>query len=262
MILETIAKETVERVRIEKERISYVDMRRMAESMQKKVFLFEDVLQGEGSHFICEVKKASPSKGVIATEFPYTTIAKEYEEAGAACISVLTEPNHFLGSDSYLSEIANIVQIPILRKDFTIDAYQIYQAKAIGADCVLLIVALLSKEKLKEYLHLCDSIGLSAIVEVHDELEVWVALHAGARIIGINNRNLKNFNMDPFNSIRLKKHIPDTVICIAESGISCRDDIRRYEDAGIYNFLIGETLMKSRNKQEKLKELKGIVDKN
>ena len=262
MILETIAKETVERVRCEKERIALIDMIRMAEGIQKKAFLFEEVLKGEGSHFICEVKKASPSKGVIAKEFPYSTIAKEYEAAGAACISVLTEPNHFLGRDSYLSEIANIVQIPILRKDFIIDAYQIYQAKAIGADSILCLVALLSIEKLNEYLYLCDSIGLSAIVEVHDELEVEVALRAGARIIGINNRNLKNFNMDTSNSIRLKKHIPDTVICIAESGISCRDDIKRYEEVGIYNFLIGETLMKSSNKHEKLKELKGIVDKN
>lgn len=262
MILETIAKETVERVRYEKENISFVDIIRMAERIQKDAFLFEDALRGEGCHFICEVKKASPSKGIIATEFPYAAIAREYEEAGASCISVLTEPNHFLGSDSYLSEIAEIVQIPILRKDFVIDAYQIYQGKAIGADCILLIVSLLSKEQLREYLCLCDAIGLSAIVEVHDEREVEIALHAGARMVGINNRNLKNFSMDPLNSIRLRKCIPNTVICIAESGITCRDDIIKYEDAGIYNFLIGETLMKSRNKQEKLKELKGIVDKD
>lgn len=262
MILDTIAKETVERIRYEKEIISEVDMIAIANRVQKKAFHFEEVLGGGGSHFICEVKKASPSKGIIDPEFSYASIAKEYEVAGASCISVLTEPNHFLGRDSYLSEIASLVNIPILRKDFIIDSYQIYQGKAIGADCILLIVTLLSKVQLKQFICLCDSIGLSAVVEAHDEQEVRTALDAGARIVGINNRNLKDFKMDPLNSIRLKKYIPDTVICIAESGISCREDVIRYEEAGINNFLVGETLMKSRNKQEKLKELKGIVDKN
>lgn len=262
MILETIAKEALERVKRDKLKISLDEMKKRAQSIQKEPFLFEKALRKEGLHFICEVKKASPSKGIIANEFPYVTIAKDYEAADATCISVLTEPNYFLGSDGYLTEIAETVKIPVLRKDFTVDEYQIYQAKAIGADCVLLIVALLSLEQLKQYLKICELIGLSAIVEAHDEEEVKIAVEAGARILGINNRNLKNFEVDITNSLRLRNLIPEDVICIAESGIKNREDIIKFEEARIRVFLIGETLMKSEDKKRKLEELRGIVDKN
>lgn len=262
MILDTIAKETVERVKKDRLITSFEEIKSRAELMQKEPFLFEKTLKKEGLHIICEVKKASPSKGIIVNDFPYVQIAKEYESATASCISVLTEPNYFLGSDVYLTEISQAVTIPILRKDFIIDEFQIYQAKVIGADCVLLIVSLLSLEQLKQYLFICDTIGLSAIVEAHDEEEVKTAIAAGARMLGINNRNLKNFEVDITNCLRLKNLIPDNVICIAESGIKNREDVIQFEKVGIRVLLIGETLMKSEDKRIKLRELKGIVDKN
>lgn len=258
MILETIAKETIERVKQEKEECSLDDIRKRAEGVMKRTpFAFEEALRGEGLHVICEVKKASPSKGIIAVDFPYLDIAKEYEAAGATCISVLTEPKHFLGSNQYLSEIAAEVDIPILRKDFIVDEYQIYQAKVIGADCVLLIVSLLSFDTLKCYLNICESLQLSALVEAHDEEEVKIAIAAGARLLGINNRNLKNFHVDIDNSLRLRTLIPKDIIVVAESGITTREDVSDIEAADIHVVLIGETLMRSQNKKQILKELRG-----
>ncbi len=260
MILDEIAKAARDRVEIEKKKITEYQMRQKAEEENGKCgreFPFEEAVKKEGINFICEVKKASPSKGIIAEEFPYLQIAREYVEAGADCISVLTEPRFFLGDDRYLSEISEAVRIPTLRKDFTIDSYQIFQAKALKASCILLICALLEKEKLKEYINICEAIGLSALVEAHNGYEVENALYAGAKIIGVNNRNLKNFEVDITNSIRLRKIVPDTIPFIAESGIRTKEDIDICKESKVNAVLIGEALMKSSNKKEMLSRLKG-----
>jgi indole-3-glycerol phosphate synthase len=207
--------------------------------------------------FICEVKKASPSKGVIAENFPYLDIAKDYQKAGADAISVLTEPEYFQGDNRYLAEISNDVQIPVLRKDFTVDAYQIYEAKLIGADAVLLICSLLDTPTLKRYLAICNELGLSALVEAHTQEEVISAMEAGARVIGVNNRNLQTFEVDLNNSIILRELVPRDIIFVAESGIRSSEDINRLRDAGVNAVLIGETLMRSPNKKEIIKELRG-----
>ena len=260
-ILEILAETARERVSEDKKKIPMEKMKELAFSMEcntdkKSGFPVERALSSGDISFICEVKKASPSKGIIAEEFPYLKIAKEYEEAGAACISVLTEPSRFLGSDTYLKEIAETVHIPVLRKDFTIDAYQIYQAKVLGASMVLLICALLDEATIREYIGICDSLGLSALVEAHDEAEIDMAVRAGARIIGVNNRNLKNFTVDVHNSERLRKLVPQNIFFIAESGIRTQDDIRVLHEAGVNGVLIGETLMRSDDKKAMLDELR------
>lgn len=260
-ILEILAETARERVSEDKKKIPMEKMKELAFSMEcntdkKSGFPVERALSSGDISFICEVKKASPSKGIIAEDFPYLKIAKEYEEAGAACISVLTEPSRFLGSDTYLKEIAEIVHIPVLRKDFTIDAYQIYQAKVLGASMVLLICALLDEATIREYIGICDSLGLSALVEAHDEAEIDMAVRAGARIIGVNNRNLKNFTVDVHNSERLRKLVPQNIFFIAESGIRTQDDIRVLHEAGVNGVLIGETLMRSDDKKAMLDELR------
>ena len=206
--------------------------------------------------FICECKKASPSKGLIEPDFRYLEIAREYEAAGADCISVLTEPKWFLGSDEYLKEIAKTVSIPCIRKDFTVDEYQIYQAKTLGAAAVLLICSILSEVQLGEYIKICDSLGISAIVEIHDEKEAGMAVRAGARIIGVNNRNLKDFTVDTANSKKLRDLIPDDIIFVSESGVKSTDDIRAIREIGADAVLIGETLMRADDKKAKLDELR------
>ncbi|MBD5488955.1 MAG: indole-3-glycerol phosphate synthase TrpC [Lachnospiraceae bacterium] len=220
-------------------------------------FSFERALQKPGISFICECKKASPSKGLIAPDFPYLQIAKEYEAAGADCISVLTEPKWFLGSDSYLKEIAGTVSIPCLRKDFTVDEYMIYEARLLGASAVLLICSILSEAQIKGYINICDTLGLSALVEAHDDKEVQMALHAGARIIGVNNRNLKDFSVDTDNSRRLRELIPQDVLFVSESGVSTADDVKKLREIGADAVLIGETLMRAPDKKTKLSELRG-----
>lgn len=220
-------------------------------------FSFERALQKPGISFICECKKASPSKGLIAPDFPYLQIAKEYEAAGADCISILTEPKWFLGSDSYLKEIAGTVSIPCLRKDFTVDEYMIYEARLLGASAVLLICSILSEAQIKEYINICDTLGLSALVEAHDDKEVQMALNAGARIIGVNNRNLKDFSVDTDNSRRLRELIPQDVLFVSESGVSTAEDVSKLREIGADAVLIGETLMRATNKKAKLKELRG-----
>lgn len=206
--------------------------------------------------FICECKKASPSKGLIEPDFRYLEIAREYEAAGADCISVLTEPKWFLGSDEYLKEIAKTVSIPCIRKDFTVDEYQIYQAKTLGAAAVLLICSILSEVQLGEYIKICDSLGISALVEIHDEKEAGMAVRAGARIIGVNNRNLKDFTVDTANSRKLRDLIPDDIIFVSESGVKSTDDIRAICEIGADAVLIGETLMRADDKKAKLDELR------
>ena len=205
MILDQLVKCAQERTGKAKLKIPLEEIKRQALSLPKSSFAFENALKKTGISFICECKKASPSKGLIAPKFPYLQIAKEYEAAGADCISVLTEPKWFLGSDEYLKEIASIVSIPCLRKDFTVDEYMIYEAKVLGASAVLLICSVLSEEQIRSYIRICDELGLSALVEAHDEYEVQNALYAGARIIGVNNRNLKDFSVDTDNSRRLRQ---------------------------------------------------------
>lgn len=232
-------------------------VRERALSMPKGEFSFERALQKPGLSFICECKKASPSKGLIAPDFPYLQIAKEYEAAGADCISVLTEPKWFLGNDAYLREIAEAVSIPCLRKDFTVDAYMIYEAKLLGASAVLLICAILSEAQMKEYLAVCETLGLSALVEAHDEAEVEKALSTGARMIGVNNRNLKDFTVDTENSRRLRSMIPKDTLFVSESGVSGPEDVERLAQIGADAVLVGEALMRAADKKQALSELRG-----
>ena len=220
-------------------------------------FPFERALKGNDIAFICECKKASPSKGLIAPEFPYLQIAKEYEAAGAAAISVLTEPKWFLGRDAYLREIAEEVKIPCLRKDFTVDEYMIYEAKVLGAAAVLLIVSLLDGPTLRRFIEICDGLGLSALVEAHDEAEIETALKAGARVIGVNNRNLKDFSVDTGNSGRLRSLVPKGIIFVAESGIKTAEDVAALRRAGVNAVLVGEALMTAPDKRAALDSLRG-----
>ena len=235
------------------------EIRRQALSLPQGSFAFEKGLKKADISFICECKKASPSKGLIAPEFPYLQIAKEYEAAGADGISVLTEPEWFLGSNEYLKEIASAVSVPCLRKDFTVDEYMIYEAKVLGASAVLLICSILRKEQIKSYISICDELGLSALVEAHDENEVQKALNAGARIIGINNRNLKDFSVDTDNSRRLRERIPPNVLFVSESGVSTAEDVAKLREIGADAVLIGETLMRAFDKKARLDELRGTV---
>ena len=257
MILDEIAESTRKRVDSVK-RQKGDEIKAKALSMDCSTgFPFEAALKKQGISFICEVKKASPSKGIIADEFDYLKIAKDYEAAGADALSVLTEPEYFKGSDKILSDISKNVKIPILRKDFTIDSYQIYEAKTIGASAVLLICALLPTRILAEYIEIAHSLGLSALVEAHDENEIRSALEAGAKIIGVNNRNLKDFTVDINNSARLRKAVPQDILYVSESGIKTRDDIAVLEQNGTNAVLIGETLMKSADKKTALDNLRG-----
>ncbi len=222
-------------------------------------FPFEAALKSEGMSFICEVKKASPSKGVIAEEFDPVAIAREYEAAGANCISVLTEPTRFLGDIQYIRDIYAEVNIPILRKDFVVDEYMIYEARANGASAVLLIVSILDKDRLKRFISLCDELGLSALVEVHDEDELRTAVGCGARIIGVNNRNLRDFSVDPTNCLRLRRLVPKEIAFVAESGIKTAEDVRTLHDEGVDAVLIGETLMRAADKKAMLDSLRSLL---
>ena len=258
MILDKIVEATKFRVAQEKEVESSEDVKAAALALPSDTgFPFEAALRQQDFNFICEVKKASPSKGIIAEHFPYLDIAKEYEVAGAAAISVLTEPDFFKGDKKYLQEIASTVKIPVLRKDFIIDEYQIYQAKVWGASAILLICACLDVPTLTKFRELADSLGLSSLVEAHDEHEVQMAIDCGARIIGVNNRNLKDFTVDVQNSVRLRNLVQDDVIFVSESGLETPEDIQVLRDNNIGVALMGETFMRSPNKVEKLAYLYG-----
>lgn len=258
-ILDRLAEYARERTEQAKMKIPLEEIKRQALSLPKGSFAFENALKNTGISFICECKKASPSKGLIVPDFPYLQIAKEYEAAGADCISVLTEPKWFLGSDEYLKEIACAVPIPCLRKDFTVDEYMLYEAKVLGASAVLLIASILSENQIKEYIGICDELGISALVEAHDKAEVSSSIKAGARIIGVNNRNLKDFSVDTDNSRRLRELIPRDVLFVSESGVSTADDVAKLREIGADAVLIGETLMRAPNKKAKLDELRGGV---
>ena len=262
MILDEIAAKTAERIAAQKLEIPLIEIKTMAKAMDCDTgFPFEKSLAKPGMSFICEVKKASPSKGVIAEHFPYVEIGRVYEQAGADAMSILTEPYYFQGSDGYLSAIRKEVSIPLLRKDFTVDEYMLYQAKMIGADAVLLICAILTQTQLEEYLGKATELGLSALVEAHDEKEIRMALNAGARIIGVNNRNLKDFTVDISNSIRLRELVPKDILFASESGMKTRADIARLEENGTDAVLIGETFMRSSDKAGMLRELRGKCEK-
>ena len=297
MILDEIAAKTKERVAEQKKKVPLEEIKRQAldivaretnnGSSPYSKFLFRDNLAADGISFICEVKKASPSKGLIAPDFPYVEIAKEYEAAGASAISVLTEPFYFQGSNQFLMDIKKEVNIPLLRKDFTVDEYMIYEAKVIGASAVLLICAILDDEQLASYLQLAHELGMSALVEAHDEEEVRRAIASGAGIIGVNNRDLRTFTVDIMNSVRLRKLIPDMVpaksspmkestkgstkgpdpfvecsvhqkmVYVSESGIKTKEDIDRLKANGTDAVLIGETFMRSPDKKKLFAELRG-----
>lgn len=253
MILDDIIESVKERYKDTKDNLDYIINE--AKKRKEKEVSFYDAIEKKGISFICEIKKASPSKGIISEDFPYKAIANEYNKI-ADVISVLTEPTRFLGSDKILNDVKNLVDIPVLRKDFIIYPYQIYEAKAIGADAILLIVAVLSYDKLVEYINLAHSLNLGVLVEAHDETEVKLAIKANAIVIGVNNRNLKDFTVDMNNSIRLRNLAPNNIKFVSESGIKTRADIKILEDNNVDAVLIGETLMRSDNPLKMIKELK------
>lgn len=256
MILDTLAAAARARVATLEKQKSLASVRDEAEQLHKAERSFAESLRQPGLNFICECKKASPSKGLIAPEFPFLEIAQAYERGGAAAISCLTEPDYFLGADRYLQEIAEHVSLPVLRKDFTVSVYQIYEAKVLGADAILLICAILSQAELEEFRLAAESVGLDVLVETHDTAEIEMALQSGAQIIGINNRNLKDFTVDLGTCLNLRKEIPAGRICVAESGIRTEADIARLKEAGFNGVLIGETLMRSGDPEAMLRRLR------
>jgi indole-3-glycerol phosphate synthase len=257
-ILQEIAERTRERVEARKKVLPPQKLMEIARSIgYVGGFHFEKALRSKDIAFICEIKRASPSKGIIADEFPYLEVAKDYEAAGAAAISVLTEPYYFKGDDRYLREIADTVTVPLLRKDFTVDRYMLYEAKVFGASAVLLICAVLDQKTLADYIGIAHSLGLSALVETHTEAEVEMALAAGARIVGVNNRNLITFEVDITLSERLRKMLPREIIFVSESGVRTAKDIERLRQIGVDAVLVGETLMRSLDKKKALAELRG-----
>ncbi len=257
-ILDELAAHAKVRVNERKSNIHAGEMRRLAEAFPANSS-FLDAVKKEGMSFICECKKASPSKGLIDPEFDYMKIAAEYESAGADAISVLTEPKWFLGSDEYLKQIAQRVHIPCLRKDFTVDEYMIFEARTLGASAVLLIVSILEDSRLREYIDIAESLGLSALVEVHDAGEIETALSCKAKIIGVNNRNLKDFTVDSANSKNLRSLVPKEVVFVAESGIKGASDVAELYEAGVDAVLVGESLMRAPDKAKKLSELKSQI---
>lgn len=256
-ILDQLAAYALSRVAQAQQNISLEEIKAQALALPASNFSFEKALAKPELAFICECKKASPSKGLIAPDFPYLAIAQSYAAAGADCISVLTEPKWFLGSDKYLQEIASKVKLPCIRKDFVVDAYMLYEAKLLGAAAALLICSILTNKQLKEYITVCDKLGISALVEAHDEAEVKMALNAGARLIGVNNRNLKDFSVDIDNSKRLRQLIPPDVLFVSESGVRNAEDIKKLREIGVDAVLIGEALMRASDKKAKLAELRG-----
>lgn len=259
-ILNTIADYAKIRVAQDKKEISLEELKERCRSLPAFLCppgeMFEAELKKPGVSFICEVKKASPSKGLISEDFPYIDIAKEYEAAGADCVSCLTEPKWFLGSDEIFKEVRSAITLPMIRKDFTIDEYQIYQARLMGANAVLLICSLLDPETVSHYLEICAELGLTAIVETHDETEIREAVSCGAHIIGVNNRNLRDFSVDLGNSGRLRALVPENIIFVAESGIKTPQDVKELAEIGVNAVLVGETLMRSGNISRTLHELR------
>ena len=259
MILDELAAYAAKRVDAAKQIMPLAQLRELATNLPKGSFCFEQRLGTAELSFICEIKKASPSKGMISEAFPYCEIAREYEAAGADCVSCLTEPKWFLGSDEIFRAIRSQIAVPMLRKDFTVDAYQIYEAKCMGADAVLLICSLLDTATIAQYLALAEDLGLSALVETHNEEEIQSAVSAGARLIGVNNRNLKDFSVDVFHAARLREKIPPSALFVAESGVRTPEDISVLKSIGAHAVLIGEALMQSKDKTAFLAQLRGAA---
>ncbi len=258
-ILRKLADAARIRVQDSKKIVSLTEMMKAANRMESDTgFPFEAALKKEGMSFICECKKASPSKGVIAQDFPYLQIAKEYEAAGASAISVLTEPTMFMGERRFLKEISENVSVPCLRKDFIIDEYMVYEAKTLGASAILLICSILTPEELRRFIRLAHGLGMSALCEAHTASEIRTAIDCGARIIGVNNRNLNDFSVDTSNAVILRNNIPSGILFVAESGINTRQDVEILENAGVDAVLVGEALMRAKDKKQKLDELRGI----
>ncbi|HIU64346.1 MAG TPA: indole-3-glycerol phosphate synthase TrpC [Candidatus Avacidaminococcus intestinavium] len=257
MILDELAFASAKRVLVAKSQKPLAVIKKEARSLPKGNFVFEQAISKKGLSFISEIKKASPSKGLIMNSFQPEKLAEKYVAAGSSAISVLTEPTRFLGNDEYLRRVKQVVPVPVLRKDFTVDEYQIFEAKILGADAVLLICTLLTEWQIREYVGLCDELGISALVEAHNQKEVEQALRAGARIIGVNNRNLKDFSVDLSNSVRLRSVVPPEVIFVAESGITTAEDIKTLVANKVDAVLIGETLMRSANIRETMNKLRG-----
>ncbi len=260
-ILDTIADYARERVAADKLKLSFDELRDRVASMGKtrEDFIFEKALRGDGLSFICEVKKASPSKGIIDEKFDYLNIAKEYENAGADCMSCLTEPKWFLGSDEIFTDIRKTVNTPMIRKDFTVDEYQIYQAKLMGADAVLLICSLMDTKILEKYLGVATDLGLSALVETHDAKEIEMAAAVGAKLVGVNNRNLKDFSVDFSNAKKLRDLIPADALYVAESGVSKAEDVAELRSIGADAVLMGEVLMRAEDKKKLLDQFRCIT---
>lgn len=258
MILDELAKYSKYRAEEAKKNLDLEEIKKKAESKVKGEHNFLKALSKEGLNFICEIKKASPSKGIIAEKFDYLSIAKEYEKAGASAISVLTEPKWFLGSNEIFKEVRNVLGLPMLRKDFTVDEYQIYEAKLLGADAILIIVSITSLENIKKYLEICENLGLDALVETHNEEEIEIALEAGAKIIGVNNRNLKDFSINFDNAKKLREKVPKNIIYVVESGLKDKNDIRDIINLDANAVLIGEAIMRAENKEAFIKDLKNL----
>lgn len=258
MILDELAKYSKYRVEEAKKNLDLEEIKKKAESKVKGEHNFLKALSKDGLNFICEIKKASPSKGIIAEKFDYLSIAKEYEKAGASAVSVLTEPKWFLGSNEIFKEVRNVLGLPMLRKDFTVDEYQIYEAKLLGADAILIIVSITSLENIKKYLEICENMGLDALVETHNEEEIEIALEAGAKIIGVNNRNLKDFSINFDNAKKLREKVPKNIIYVVESGLKDKNDIRDIINLDANAVLIGEAIMRAENKEAFIKDLKNL----
>ena len=257
-ILDTIASYAEQRVEEARRKVPLAVLKEQARCMGRETgFPFEKALSRKDVSFICEVKRASPSKGLIDPDFPYLDIAREYEAAGAAAISVLTEPKWFMGSDRYLKEISSQVSIPCLRKDFVVDEYMIYEAKVLGASAVLLICSILDEERLRYYIKTADSLGLSALVEAHTASEIQMAVGCGARVIGVNNRNLRDFTVDVGNSVMLRRLVPPDILFVGESGISGPEDVEALRRADVDGALVGESMMRADDKKEMLRFLRG-----
>ena len=254
MILDELAAHAKLRVETAKKQKPLRAIKAEAMRLPKGTFRFEKALKQPRAALICEVKKASPSKGVIAEDFPYLDIARDYEAGGADCLSCLTEPKWFLGSDKIFTDIRKAVSLPMLRKDFTVDEYQLYEAKVLGADAVLLICALLDTATIANYLAICDELGISALTETHDAAEIQSAVSAGARMIGVNNRNLKDFSVDFQNASGLRRLIPDTALFVAESGVKSPADVAALRQIGADAVLVGEALMRAKNRRDTLKQ--------
>ena len=257
-ILDTIAEYSMLRVKTDKRAIPQERLREKAELMKGRDHRFLEALRKPGLSFICEIKKASPSKGIISESFPYLDIAKEYENAGADCVSCLTEPKWFKGSDNIFRQVRARIDTPMIRKDFTVDEYQIYQAKCMEADAVLLICSILDDARLKDYLSLCKELGLDALVEAHNEKEIESAVKADAWIIGVNNRNLKDFSVDFSNALKLRSMIPKDTVYVAESGVKNADDAKRIKETGADAVLIGEAFMRAYDKAALLREMRNV----